>query len=354
MAFAYREAVSRRTLTLLLASLLAVVMTLVMAVARVPYVALAPGPTFNTLGQLDGKPVISVKGHPTYDDTGHLNMTTISVVTRLTLVQALRGWFQHDLAVVPRDVIYPPDQSDEQVRQEDQAAMRDSQDSATTAALRQLGVPGKVHVLVDKVVPKAPSQGKLMAADELVAIDGSPVTGAAQLRALIGRRKPGDPVRVSYLRSGKPGEVTIVTGTAKDKDGSVRPIIGVDTRERTDYPIKVTISLSDVGGPSAGLMFALAILDKLEPGSLTYGRFIAGTGTIDSDGKVGPIGGIQQKLIGARRKGATVFLVPADNCAEAVSGPPAGLKLIKVASLKGALGELQKLHTGAATTPCTG
>ena len=344
---------SRRTLTLLLASLLAVAMTLVAAVARVPYVALAPGPTFNTLGQLDGKPVISVVGHKTYDDGGHLNMTTISVVSRLTLVQAVRGWFEHDLAVVPRDVIYPPDRSDEEVRKEDQEAMRDSQDSATTAALRELGVPGTLHVLVAEVEAKAPAQGKLKAADELVAIDGTRVTSAAQLRQLIGRRSPGDPVRVSYLRGGKPGDATIVTASAKNKDGSVRPVIGVQTKERTDYPIKVTISLRDVGGPSAGLMFALAILDKLEPGSLTYGRFIAGTGTIDADGKVGPIGGIQQKLIGARRKGATVFLVPADNCAEALSGPPDGLKLIKVSSLEGALGELQKLHAGTPTTPCT-
>src|SRR3954454_12872313 len=326
-------------------------MTLVAAVARVPYVALAPGPTFNTLGQVDGKPVIAVAGHKTYDDNGHLNMTTISVVTRLTLVQALRGWFQHDLAVVPRDVIYPPDRSDEQVREEDQAAMRDSQDSATTAAMRELGVPGKLHVLVAEVTARSPSRGKLKGGDELAAIDGTAVTSAAQLRQLIGRRSPGDPVRVSYVRGRKPAEATIVTATAKDKDG-VRPVIGVQTRERTDYPIKVTISLRDVGGPSAGLMFALAILDKLEPGSLTNGRFIAGTGTIDADGKVGPIGGIQQKLIGARRKGATVFLVPAANCAEAVEGPPDGLKLVKVATLRGALGELQKLRDGASTTPC--
>jgi PDZ domain-containing protein len=345
--------VSRRTLTLLLASLLAVGMTLVAAVARVPYVALAPGPTFNTLGQVDGKPVINVTGHKTYDDTGHLNMTTISVVTRLTLVQALRGWFQHDLAVVPRDVIYPPDRSDEEVREEDAEAMKDSQDSAITAALRELGVPGKVHVLVAEVTSKSPSQGKLKATDELVAIDGATVTSATQLRQLIGRRTPGDPVKVSYLRGGKPGQVTIVTGTATEKDGSTRPVIGVQTKERTDYPIKVTISLRDVGGPSAGLMFALAILDKLEPGSLTDGRFIAGTGTIDDQGVVGPIGGIQQKLIGAKRKGATVFLVPAANCAEALSSPPDGLKLVKVSSLKSALTELHRLDTGAPTTPCT-
>jgi PDZ domain-containing protein len=345
--------VTRRTLTLLLASVLAIGLTLVAAVARVPYVALAPGPTYNTLGEHQGKPVISVAGRQTYPDTGHLNMTTISVVTQLTLVQALRGWFQHDLAVVPRDVIYPPDQSDDQVRAEDQAAMRESQDVATTAALRELGVPGTTRVLVGSVTAKAPAEGKLKADDQLTAVDGTAVTSAKQLRELIGRRTPGQPVRISYLRGGRPAEVTVVTSSTTEANGAVRPVIGVQTTERTDYPIKVSISLSDVGGPSAGLMFALGILDKLEPGSLTNGRFIAGTGTIDGDGHVGPIGGIQQKLIGARSKGAEVFLVPAANCTEALSGPPKGLKLIKVATLKGALGELQKLQSGAATTPCS-
>ena len=343
---------SRRALTLLLAAVIGVSMTLIAAVAAVPYVALAPGPTYNTLGTDHGTPVITVAGRQTFPDTGHLNMTTISVVTRLTLAQALRGWFQHDLAVVPRDVIYPPNRTEKQVQAEDQAAMRASQNSATTAALREIGVPGTVHVLVAQVEPGAPATGRLRAGDELVSVDGSRVVDARQLRTLIGERRPGDRVQISYVRAGKPEEQTLTTASTAAKDGSVRPVIGVQTRERTEFPVRVTISLSDVGGPSAGLMFALGIVDKLEPGSLTGGRFIAGTGTIDDDGTVGPIGGITQKLIGARHKGATVFLVPADNCAEALKGPPAGLRLIKVSTLKSALADLGKLARGEATTPC--
>lgn len=343
---------SRRTLTLLLASLLAVGMVLVVAVAKVPYVALAPGPSYDTLSKDDtGKPVISIVGRPTYTHTGHLNMTTISVVPSLTLAQALRGWFQHDLAVVPRDVIFPPDQTDGEVRKLDAAAMRQSQDSATSAALRELGL-GKVHVEVTKVEPTAPANGKLQAGDELVAVDGTAVTDAAQLRTLIGKRSPGHAVRLTYLRGGRTAEVTLTTASATGADGTVRPVIGVETRERSESPVKVTISLTDVGGPSAGLMFALGIYDKLQPGSLTDGRFIAGTGTIDAAGVVGPIGGIQQKLIGAREKGATIFLVPAANCAEALSSPPAGLRLVKVSTFKSALSELGRLHSGAATTGC--
>jgi PDZ domain-containing protein len=336
------------------AGALFVVLFLLALVLPVPYVVLSPGPTFNTLGADDsGKAVISVSGHPTYSDNGHLNMTTISVVTRLTLAQALRGWFRHDLAVVPRDVIYPPNESDQQVRQQDAADFKASQTSATTAALRYLGVKGTVHVLVDKVTKGSPADGQVQAGDEFVAVDGQKVTDAKSLRALIGTRQPGQPVRLTLVRAKKTLDVTVGTTSTKDKDGTVRPIIGVETRERTDYPFQVTISLGDIGGPSAGLMFALGIVDKLQPGSLTDGRFIAGTGTIDDDGVVGPIGGIQQKLIGARRKGATVFLVPAANCKEALSSPPAGLKLVKVSSLKSALSELHNLDTGAATTPCT-
>lgn len=345
---------SRRTLTLLLSSVLALGLVLVVAVARVPYVALAPGPTFNTLGADDqNKPVITVSGHTVYEDNGHLNMTTISVVTPLTLAQALRGWFRHDYAVVPRDVIYPPDESPDEVRKQDEADFKESQSSATTAALRYLGVKGTVHVLVAKVTKGSPAAGLVQPDDEILKVDSQPVVDAKGLRRLIGTRQPGQPVSLTVLRAGKSVDVTVGTAKTTEKDGTVRPVIGVELSERTDYPVKVTISLGDIGGPSAGLMFALGIIDKLEPGSLTDGRFIAGTGTIDNDGVVGPIGGIQQKLIGAKRKGATVFLVPAANCAEALTSPPDGLKLVKVDSLRSALGELTKLQSGAPTTPCT-
>ena len=347
---------SRRTLTLLLSSAIALVLVLVVAVVRVPYVALVPGPTFNTLGKdpVDPrKPVILVSGHAVYDDTGNLNMTTISVVVPLTLAQALRGWFRHDSAVVPRDAIYPPGKSTDQVRKEDAADFKTSQSNATTAALRYLGVKGTVRVVADSIRKGAPADGVVQAGDVIVSIDGNAVTGQKQLITLISARKPGQPVRLGILRAGKAMTVTVGTAAMTEKDGTVRPVIGVTPAERVDFPVKVTISLGDIGGPSAGLMFALGIIDKLEPGSLTDGRFIAGTGTIDDDGVVGPIGGIQQKLIGARRRGATVFLVPADNCAEALSSPPDGLKLVKVSSLRSALSELHQLDVGAATTPCT-
>ncbi len=343
---------SRRTVTLLLASTLLLGLGLFAGASAVPYVALAPGPTFNTLGESDGRAVITITGRPTYADSGNLNLTTISVINRLTLLQAVRGWFQRDLAVVPREVIFPPDTSVADVRKQDIQAMTESKDSATNAALRQLGVPGTTKIVVEKVQDGSPSAGKLAAGDVLTSVDGAAVSSAARLRALIGTRKPGQPVVIGYVRDGKSGTATIVTTSAREQDGSVRPVVGVLTAEQTDYPVKVEIALKDVGGPSAGLMFSLGIVDKLTPGSLTDGRFIAGTGTIDNDGNVGPIGGIQQKLIGARNKGAVAFLVPQANCAAALDDPPKGLTLIQVTSLKDALGQLGRLTAGKPTTPC--
>jgi PDZ domain-containing protein len=346
--------VSRRTLTLLLSGALALGLVLVVVAVRVPYVALAPGPTFNTLGVDDkGKPVIAITGSKTYDATGNLNMTTISVVVPLTLAQAMIGWFRHDQAVVPRDVIYPPGKSADEVRKQDQADFKESQSTAATAAFRYLGIPGKTRVLVASVRKDGPAAGLLQPNDQIVSVDGKPVKDRAALVALIGTRQPGESVRLSVRRGTKLVTVTVGTAAMKEDDGSVRPVVGINTAEEADFPVKVSISLADIGGPSAGLMFALGIIDKLEPGSLTDGRFIAGTGTIDDEGVVGPIGGIQQKLIGAKENGATVFLVPADNCAEALSSPPEGLTLVKVATLKGAMSELQKLESGAPTTPCT-
>jgi len=345
--------VSRRTLTLLLSSTFLVVFALLAGSVAVPYVALAPGPTFDTLGENAGTEVLTVTGRPTFPDEGQLDLTTISVIRRLTFVQAVRGWFRGDLAVVPREGIFAADTTDEEVREKDQVAMTQSKDSATTAALRQLGVPSKTKVIVGPVEATSPAAGKLMQGDVLTAVDAKPVADATRLRALIGARTPGGVVRISFVRAGKPGTAVITTAPATDETGKIRPVIGVLTAEQVDFPVKVDIQLKKVGGPSAGLMFALGIVDKLTPGALTKGKHIAGTGTIADDGTVGPIGGIQQKLIGAKRKGAVAFLVPQANCPAALNSPPKGLTLIQVTSLKDALGQLERFAAGKPTAPCT-
>ncbi len=342
---------SRRALTLLLAGLLALGLTLTAAVARVPYVALGPGPTYDTLGQVDGAPVLEIKGRRSFPTDGHLDLTTVGVQARLTLAQALRGWFARDLAVVPREVVFPPNRTDEQVDQENAAAMKASQSDAVRAAARQLGF-AVAEVRVQELGEDSPAAGRLRVGDRLTAVDGKSVRDAAELRALISRRTAGDPVAITYDRGGRTATVQITTRSAGG-DGEKRPVIGVVTEEEpVEVPFDVTINLQDVGGPSAGLMFTLGIIDKLGPESLTGGKYIAGTGEISPDGSVGPIGGITQKLIAARRKGAVAFLVPEANCAEAATRPPAGLTLVKVATIGQALTGLEALRRGTAPTTC--
>jgi len=143
-----------------------------------------------------------------------------------------------------------------------------------------------------------------------------------------------------------------VVPTIASEDKPVRPIVGLSLEERAKFDVTVEIGLKDVGGPSAGLMFALGIIDKLGRESLTGGRAIAGTGEITAEGVVGPIGGIPQKMLGARESGATVFLVPADNCEEAKKARHDGLQLVKVGTLKEALDALKALREGGTPQSC--
>jgi PDZ domain-containing protein len=343
--------VSRRTLTLLLASVLSVVLSAGAVQARVPYVALGPGPTYNTLGEVDGKPLLQIEGRPTFPTEGRLDVTTVGVQPRLTLFEALRGWLDRDRAVVPREVVFPPGKTDEEVDRETAEQMTASQNSAVSAAARQLGFR-TADVIVEGVAADAPADGLLREGDVLRTVDGRPLRDAADLRAAVSGGEVGDVVRVGLERGGRSSTVEIRTD-ASDDDGEPRPVIGVVTREEpVDAPFEVDITLEDVGGPSAGLMFALGILDRLGEPSLTGGRYIAGTGEITAQGEVGPIGGIAQKLVASKAKGADAFLVPEGNCEEAVLNAPAGLPLVEVGSLSQALAGLEALREGEQPELC--
>lgn len=337
---------SRRTLSLLLSTVLAMGLLLGALIAKVPYVALGPGPTFNTLGSSDGTPVIDIAGHPSYPDDGHLDLTTVGVRSSLSLGEALVGWLSRDQAVVPRELVFPPGQSNAQVDAQNALEMTQSQDSATTAALGELGIP--VSVSVADVGAGSPAAGRLQKGDVLVSVDGTAVTDPTQLRTLVSDRAVGATVRVGYRRAGRTATATLPT--VASGDSPPRSIIGIGTS--VSYPFTVKIALKDVGGPSAGLMFALGIIDKLEPGSLTGGRYVAGTGEITPEGDVQPIGGIQQKLRGARGKGATIFFVPSANCADAAGSRPGGLELVKVSTLDQAVKALAVIRAGGTPPGC--
>lgn len=340
---------SRRVLTLLLSGVLAALLAGGAAVAPVPYVAYLPGPTFDTLGEVGGTPVIAVDGRPTFPTEGHLDLTTVSVRSDLSLGEAVLDWFDRDRAVVPREFVFPPGQSDEQVRLENEQRKLESESTATIAALRQLGVPFTTSITVQRVEPGMPADGALQDGDVVTSVDGRAVASSAELRERVSGTEPGTDLRIGYVRGGEPGEAVVTTAKA---DGEDRSIIGVLLQEVPEYGFDIDITLQDVGGPSAGLMFALGIIDKLGPESLTGGLYVAGTGEITADGEVGPIGGIPQKLVAARDRGAEVFLVPEGNCAQAAERVPDGLRLVKVSTLQGALDALETVREGGEPPGC--
>jgi PDZ domain-containing protein len=263
------------------------------------------------------------------------------------LVWAIRGWFSDEQAVVPREVVYPPDRTEKQVEQQNQQEFEVSQTSAETVALRELGYP--VQTFVQKVTAGGPAAGKLRADDVLTTVDGAAVTSPEKLTELIRARPAGTALTLGYTRGNKPGTVRVTT--VADDQGT--PRVGVEIGKKQPHPFTVTIDLAEIGGPSAGLMFTLGIIDKLKPEDLTGGKIIAGTGTIDDEGNVGPIGGIPQKLVGAKDAGAQLFLVPIANCAEALRNAVPGLPMAEVATVDDALTALQTFTTGGTPKPCS-
>ncbi|MEV8557695.1 S16 family serine protease [Streptomyces sp. NPDC051917] len=236
------------------------------AFAPLPFSVAQPGMTANVLGENKGSQVITVSGAPARRTSGQLRMVTIEATgpdATVTLGDVIGNWFRTDRAVMPRDAVYPSGENVKEIEQHNEAQMKQSQDAATQAALKYLGLSA------DKV--------------------------------------------------------------------------------------KVTLKLADVGGPSAGLLFTLGIIDKLHGdgsgGDLTGGRTVAGTGTIDASGKIGAVGGVALKTQAARRDGATIFLVPKAECTDAKAELPKGLRLIPVTTLKSAVDSLEALEKGKGPVP---
>ncbi|WP_086826568.1 PDZ domain-containing protein [Streptomyces sp. NRRL B-24572] len=349
----------RRTATMLASTLVLICLLIAGVLIPVPYAEMSPGPTVNTLGEARGEPVLQISGHKTYPTDGHLNMTTVRVTSadyKMNAVEAVYGWLAHDNVVVPHDTLYPDGKTEEESSQENAEEFSQSQESAKVAALGELGIPVVARVVVGTVVKGAPAEGKLHAGDVIKAVDGVPIKEQADVAKQVTKRKPGQDVEFTIIpakeaaaaeKAHKEPTVTrkVVIRTTTSEEGD-RAVVGIQAGTDHVFPFTIDINLADVGGPSAGLMFALGIVDKLTPESLTEGRFIAGTGTIDDKGEVGPIGGIEMKLVGARNAGAEYFLTPADNCEAAAADTPAGLTLIKVKTIDDATKSLEKLRKG--------
>ena len=319
-----------------------------LAVVTVPYVSLGPGPTFPTLGEYDGKEVVDIEGTDVHETKGHLNMTTVSQRDGLTLGQALTLWMSGREQLVPRELVYPPDKSKDEIDKANTQEFKRSEDSAEYAALGYLKYAPAVTV--ETVSKDGASAGKLKEGDAIDAVNGTPVSGLEQFQALMAKTKPGDEVILDFRRKkAPPGIATVKLGSAPDKKQGV---LGIGVVEAPWAPFTIDFNLANIGGPSAGLVFSLAVIDKLTTGDLTGDRFVAGTGTINADGKVGSIGGITHKILAAHEAGATVFLVPADNCDEAKSAHEDGVDLVKVDNLEGAVDALKALSAGGEAPRC--
>lgn len=339
-----------RTIALLTALGLLVVTGWLALRADVPYVTFSPGPTVNVLGERTGgagdEPIIEVEGRESFRDDGGLRLVTVvpsGPDSKVDLLSLVRGWADPSVNVYPFETVYAPQDTRASVREESAAQMTSSQDNAVAAALGALDIGFDAGVGVSLVDPEGPAADRLRAQDQVLSVEGEPVSSVKGLVRQVKSQPVGSSVDFELQRGGETVSAQVPTVAAEDGEGSaVRIGVGECCY---DFPFDVNLNINpNIGGPSAGLMFALGIYDVLTPGSLTDGRTIAGTGTIDPEGQVGPIGGIQQKLVGAQDDGAELFLVPGENCAEALGGAydPEQLRLVRVDTLSEAIEDVER------------
>ncbi|MFC8038703.1 PDZ domain-containing protein [Paenarthrobacter sp. NPDC057355] len=338
-----------RYMIMVVSGLLALALGIGAAALPVPYVIESAGPTFNTLGKDGDKPVISISGHESFPAKGNLDLTTVVMTggpkTPATIFDVFRAWLDSSKAVYPEELIYPKGTTAEQTVQQGEIDMETSQENAVAAALRQLEIPFEQRLDVAGLSDPSPSAGKIKEGDRLKTINGKAITSMSVVQAELAAGA-GAPVAVEVERNG-----TLVTeSVTPTKNQAGRYVLGVLLSSDFTFPFDVSISLDNVGGPSAGMMFALGIVDNLTPGDLTGGQHVAGTGTITADGAVGAIGGIAQKMIGARQHGASMFLAPAANCSDVAGHVPDGLQVVKVETLADATAAVERLGSGQDTS----
>ncbi len=327
--------------------------TLLLALLPAPYVIEKPGPVYDTLDEVetaDGDvPLIEIEGEQTYPARGSLNLLTVTITGNPanlpTWGDVLAAWLDPVQTVIPVESLYPPGLSPEESAEQSRVDMLNSQREAIAAALAELDYDFESHLIVVDTIENGPAEGVLRPDDEVVSVNGETFDDVTGLREAIAENGTDRAADVVVVRDGERLSVQL---TPAPSDGSEpEPIIGILVGVEYEFPFEVTIQLENVGGPSAGLMFALGIYDKLTPGSLTGGAEFAGTGTIDAAGAVGPIGGIRQKMVGAVRSGAEWFLAPEGNCEDVVGSVPAGLEVFAVGTLHEAVEVVEAVGEGA-------
>lgn len=328
-------------------SVLFVALAALLVIIPVPYVAWRPGQTYDVLGTTESGPVINVSGLPTYDTSGELLMTTVSatrVDASLSLPEAVFVYLANNSDAMPRDVIYPPGKSSTQVESEAVAMMDKSRSNATVAALRAAGVAVTELPRVEGVVLGGPSDGLLDPGDLILAVDDIEMATVEDVSARINTHAAGDLIVFTVLRAGQEEKVS-VTSSASNEDAT-KPVVGISLDTGFQYAPTVTFGIDQsVTGPSAGLVFALGVYDRITETDLLGDRVVAGTGEIDPTGRVIKIGGIREKIAGAERDGADVFLVPEANCTD-VGDLRSSALLVSIGTLKDAIAALQLINEG--------
>lgn len=338
-----------RVSSMMLAGMAALALGIGVATLPVPYVIETPGPTYNTLGQSQGTQVIKVTGRESYPAAGNLDLTTIDVEGgphgTVSILRAFSAWLNPTHAVQPVELLYPTGTTRQEAEEQSAVAMTTSQENAVASALNELDIPFGQQLQAAGLSEDSASAGKIQPGDILKTINGKDITALSVIQEELAAGS-GAPVTVVVERDRQQ-----VTGTITPRDnGEGRFVLGVMLKYLFTFPFDVEISLEKVGGPSAGLMFSLGIIDTLTPGDLTGGKQIAGTGTISPDGAVGRIGGIAQKMHGARAGGATLFLAPAANCGQVAGHIPDGLQVVRVETLAEARAAVERVGSGQDTS----
>jgi PDZ domain-containing protein len=280
-------------------------------------------------------PLIDIDGTDTYDSRGELLLTTVSL-GRANVYDVLAAWVDPDAALLSERLVLAPGQTDRQYQQVSRSQMDQSKIAAVAVALESLTDYPRTHaggVIVQNVVAGTPAAGDLFPGDLITSIDGDPVGGVVELRRRIEDAGTGRTLelRVRPVEGGDPRRVALRPARIEGQDGPVIGIVSV-----ANFPFDVRISSGTIGGPSAGLMWALGVTDLLTAEDLTDGRDIGGTGTVDLEGRVGPIGGVRLKIVAAEEAGAELFLVPRGNWAEA-RGAGRDIDVVPVATVAQAL-----------------
>ena len=298
-----------------------------------PWYSVGPGPARAV------QPLIRFDDRQRFESQGNFVMTSVRL-TQLTGMGVLLAWLDPDRAVVERGVVYPDGEDVQQERERAISQMDSSKLDAAAVVMRELEGYPEEHgdgVLVESVQPGCAADGELFPGDRILSIDGAEVDTYGEARRAIRAAPSGDTLTFELSVDGTPETARLIREPC---GGYERAIVGVSMIN--SFPFDVSISSGDIGGPSAGLMWALGLYDLLTPGDLTGGRTVAGTGQIAPDGTVFPIDGVQEKIAAAADAGATVFLVPEDDLGAARAGGDHGLELVPVASFDDALASLER------------